>query len=134
MTEYDTSLPRKSHSSCTNRCEKGAGGHGELLGQIGLMARPTVALTCGNSLHRVTLGLFVGHGEDAVPIRRWLIEEVVLATFPVGAGGSVVRPLIENGLKGGLGVEPFAVLIERAGQAKAIEARLGVGSNRFAQT
>src|SRR5260221_886264 len=106
----------------------------ELLGQIGLTAKPTVALTCRNSLHCVAFGLFVGHREDAVPIRRWLVEEVVLAAFPVGAGGSVVRPLIENGLKGGLGVEPFAVLIERASLAKTIEARLGVGSDRFAQT
>src|SRR5882724_6038104 len=103
------------------------------LGQIGLTSRPTAALTCGNSLHCVEAKLFVGHGEDAVPIGGRFVEEVVLAAFPVGAGGSVVRPLIEDGLKGGLGIKPFALLIESAGLEETIKASLRVRGESFAQ-
>src|SRR5882762_10386299 len=95
---------------------------------------PTVALTCGNSVCCVAPCLFVGHGEDTVPIRGRFVEEVVLATFPVGAGGSIVRPLIEDGLKRGLGFKPFALLIERAGLAEAVKASLSVRGKSFAQT
>src|SRR5260221_14674005 len=93
------------------------------LGQIGLTSRPTVALTCGNSLHCVEAKLFVGHGEDAVPIGGRFVEEGVLAAFPVGAGGSVVRPLIEDGLKGGVGIKPFGLLIERGGLGETVKGR-----------
>src|SRR5258707_1338834 len=59
LTEYDTSLPRKSHSSCTNRCEKGAGGHGEIAWPNWTDGQAYGSATCRNSLHCVALGLFV---------------------------------------------------------------------------
>ena len=48
--------------------------------------------------------LFVGHGEDAIPAGRRLIEEIFLAALPIGAGWAVVGPPIENGLERFLGV------------------------------
>jgi hypothetical protein len=41
----------------------------------------------------------VGHGEDAIPAGRRLIEEIILAALPIGAGWAVVAPLVENGLE-----------------------------------
>jgi hypothetical protein len=45
------------------------------------------------------LALFVGHGEDPVPAGRGLIEEVFLASLPIGAGRAVLGPLVQNGLE-----------------------------------
>src|SRR5258708_7059366 len=58
--------------------------------------------------------LLMGHGEDAVPAGWRFVEKIFLATLPVGACRAVVRPLVENGLEGGLGVQPVALLEESA--------------------
>ena len=66
--------------------------------------------------------LFVGHGEDAIPAGRRLIEEIFLAALPIiGAGWAVVGPPIENGLERFLGVLPSAFPVELMGPLEEIE-------------
>src|SRR6266566_10110181 len=65
--------------------------------------------------------LFVGHGEDAIPAGRRLIEEIFLAALPIGAGWAVVGPPIENGLERFLGVLPSAFPVELMGPLEEVE-------------
>src|ERR1700730_320228 len=65
--------------------------------------------------------LFVGHGEDANPAGRRLIEEIILAAFPIGAGWAVVGPLVENGLERLLRVFPAALPVEFMGPLEEID-------------
>src|SRR5713101_8771533 len=66
--------------------------------------------------------LFVGHGEDAIPAGRRLIEEIFLAAFPIGAGWAVVGPLVQNDLERFLRVFPAALAVEFMGLLEEIEA------------
>src|SRR5260370_7612381 len=66
--------------------------------------------------------LFVGHGEDAIPAGRRLIEEIFLAAFPIGAGWAVVGPLVQNDLERFLRVFPPALPVEFMGLLEEIEA------------
>jgi hypothetical protein len=75
------------------------------------------------------LELLVGHGEDAIPIGGRLVEEIFLTVLPVGASRAVVGPLIEKGLKGGLGIEPMARLEESASFAKAVHVCVDIGGD-----
>src|SRR5260370_17187969 len=71
--------------------------------------------------------LLMGHGENAVPARWRFVKKIFLTTLPVGACRAVVGPLVKNGLERGLGVQPAALLKERASLVKTIEADLRVG-------
>src|SRR5260370_2839533 len=66
--------------------------------------------------------LFVGHGEDAIPAGRRLIEEIFLAAFPIGAGWAVVGPLVQNDLERFLRVFPTSLPVEFMGLSEEIEA------------
>src|ERR1700704_5119360 len=66
--------------------------------------------------------LFVGHGEDAVPTGRRLVEEIFLAALPIGAGWTVIGPLVQNGLEGVLCVLPVSLAVELMGLSKKIGA------------
>src|SRR5713101_5062749 len=65
--------------------------------------------------------LFVGHGEDAIPAGRRLIEEIFLAAFPIGAGWAVAGPFVQNGLERVLRVFPAALAVELMGLLEKIE-------------
>src|SRR6266851_8003447 len=71
--------------------------------------------------------LLMGHGENAVPAGWRFVKKIFLTTLPVGACRAVVGPLVKNGLERGLGVQPAALLKERASLVKTIEADLRVG-------
>src|SRR5260370_23110704 len=71
--------------------------------------------------------LLMGHGENAVPARWRFVKKIFLTTLPVGACRAVAGPLVKNGLERGLGVQPAALLEERASLVKTIEAGLRVG-------
>src|SRR5689334_19586059 len=71
--------------------------------------------------------LLVGHREDAVPTGGRLVEKIFLTAFPVSARRAVVGPLIENGLKRRLSLEPVALPKQNASFVKTIEADLCVG-------
>src|SRR5712691_6569611 len=66
--------------------------------------------------------LFVGHGEDAIPAGRRLIEEIFLAALPIGEGGAVIGPLVQNGLERVLRVLPAAPAVELVGLLKKVDA------------
>ena len=66
--------------------------------------------------------LFVGHGEDAIPAGRRLIEEIFLAALPIGAGRAVFGPPVESDLERFLGVSPAAFAVELMGLFEQIQA------------
>src|SRR6266436_6246079 len=80
------------------------------IGKPGLKKRPT------------RRALFVSHGEDAIPAGRRLIEEIFLAALPIGAGGAVIGPLVQNGLEKVLRVLPAAPAVELVGLLKKVDA------------
>lgn len=65
----------------------------------------------------------MGHGEDAVPGRGRLFEEIFLAAFPVGSRRAVVRPAIENFLERLLRGLPLALDVESASALEKLDAR-----------
>src|SRR6267154_4521953 len=65
--------------------------------------------------------LFVGHREDAVPARGRLIEEILLAALPIGAGRTVIGPLVENDLEGFLRILPAALAVELVGLPEELD-------------
>src|SRR5437879_1964123 len=69
----------------------------------------------------------MGHREDAIPTGWGFVEKIFLTALPVGACRAIIGPLVENGLEGGLSLEPAAVLKECASFVKTIEAGLRVG-------
>src|SRR6202140_3131980 len=66
--------------------------------------------------------LLVGHGEDAIPAGRGLVEEIFLAALPIGARWAVIGPTIENGLERFLGFFPTALPVQFMGLVEEIEA------------
>src|SRR5271168_5266369 len=68
------------------------------------------------------VGLFVGHGENAVPAGGWFVEEVFLATLPVGTRRTIVLPFVEHGLEGFLRGGPLALAVEFPGDAEVRDA------------
>src|SRR2546425_1001585 len=73
------------------------------------------------------LALFVRHGEDAVPAGRRLVEEILLAAFPVGARGPVVRPIFQHLLEHRLGIRPASTSIKSARLCEFCKSRLDAG-------
>ncbi len=61
------------------------------------------------------------HGEDAIPGGGRLVEEIVLAAFPIHARRAVVGPTIEDGLEGVLGLGPLALEVEVAGLGESLQ-------------
>src|ERR1700693_2811094 len=100
---------------------------GNVCGQIGLWVLLWVS---DNFLRKTQEGLqelLVSHSEDAVPVCGRLVEKIFLAALPVGTSGTVVGPLIENGLECQLGVMPAALLEEGTGFAETLQAGARVG-------
>src|SRR5229473_2220243 len=72
-------------------------------------------MKCDNSR---ALSLLVGHDEDAVPIRFWLLEQIFLAALPEGARRAVVGPALEQAFEHHLGLAPLAELVASAPASK----------------
>src|SRR5258706_8183479 len=64
----------------------------------------------------------MGHREDAIPTGWGFVEKIFLTALPVGTRRAVVGPLIENGLKCRLSLEPVALPKQSASFVKTIEA------------
>jgi len=59
--------------------------------------------------------------KNAIPAGRGLIEEIILAALPIGAGRAVAGPFVENGLERFLRVFPAALAVEFMGPLEEIE-------------
>src|SRR6266849_67632 len=70
---------------------------------------------------RYSWSLLMGHGEDAVPSGGRLIEEILLAAFPIHAGGSIFRPFLQKLLEVLLRFLPPAAVVEVAGARELFE-------------
>src|SRR5882762_2172549 len=86
--------------------------------QIG---RRSAAMGKGDQGRGTGQALFVSHGENAIPAGRRLIEEIILAALPIGAGRAVAGPFVENGLERFLRVFPAALAVEFMGPLEEIE-------------
>src|ERR1700756_5196661 len=93
---------------------------GDLRCHFGPEPDVAVPLTFASACHLRTklYGLFVGHGEDAVPAGRRFVEEIFLAALPVGARRPFIGPLVQYGLKSRLSFEPQTLMVKRASFAE----------------
>src|ERR1700758_2186469 len=82
---------------------------------------PNWLVFLGGTLTITLQKLFMIHGENAIPIERRLVEEIFLATFPVGAGRAVCGRCIKNGLESLLRKIPLACTVERPRSCEARE-------------
>src|SRR5713226_5545760 len=75
---------------------------------------------------RYSWSLLMGHGEDAVPSGGRLIEEILLAAFPIHAGGSIFRPFLQKLLEVLLRFLPPAAVVEVAGARELFDHNAGI--------
>src|SRR5262249_116204 len=81
--------------------------------------------------------LLVIHGEDAVPVEWWLIEEIFLPAFPLGPARALCWRCFKDGLEGLLCKVPLSSAIERARSREAgdefrcLRGNLRASANQF---
>src|SRR5580704_10629612 len=76
--------------------------------------REAIPLRCANKQ------LLVGHYEHAVPIGRWVCDEIFLTSFQVNARRAIFWPLLQNFLKRILRGSPLPLAIEFARSRKSL--------------
>src|ERR1700722_10471258 len=70
---------------------------------------------------RRAVPLLVCHREDAVPSHGRLVEQILLAAFPVHAGRAIVGRAVQNFLKRVLGLFPIPLAIKLARDGEILE-------------